>query len=85
VAATPAASAPDGTQSAERFAAWIDAGRAGNVAIAMGNSGDHSFISRLEAWADSEDPVLSESAAWALERLRSASIEATDSRAIQER
>ena len=53
-----------------------------NVAIAMGNSGDPTFVSKLEEWANSEDPVLGESAAWALERLlprvessRSASIE----------
>ena len=40
-----------------------------NVAIAMGNSGDHSNRSRLERWCAGEDPVLAEAARWALERL----------------
>jgi epoxyqueuosine reductase len=59
-----------------------------NVAIAMGNSGDQSFIPQLEQWTQGDDPVLAESAAWARDRLRqlhfladdstgSASIEAT--------
>jgi epoxyqueuosine reductase len=50
-----------------------------NVAIAMGNSGDASFVPRLEEWTQSKDAVLRESAEWALERLRScsASIEVT--------
>jgi epoxyqueuosine reductase len=41
-----------------------------NVAIAMGNSGDPRFVKRLEAWKESEDPVLAESAGWALLRIR---------------
>lgn len=41
-----------------------------NVAIAMGNSGDPGFAPQLELWAAAEDPVLAESAAWALARLR---------------
>ncbi len=40
-----------------------------NVAIAMGNSGDQRFRAQLEAWTASADPVLAESAAWALTRL----------------
>lgn len=48
-----------------------------NVAVAMGNSGDPSFLSKLNDWSQSEDPVLRETAAWAVERLQhpSASIE----------
>jgi epoxyqueuosine reductase len=46
-----------------------------NVAIGMGNSADPGFIPRLEEWSRSDDPILRESAVWALERLRSASIE----------
>jgi len=41
-----------------------------NVAIAMGNSGDRSFLARLEAWAAGGDKVLAEAAAWAAARLR---------------
>jgi len=41
-----------------------------NVAIAMGNSADQTFAPKLEAWSHSEDPVLREAAAWALDRLR---------------
>ncbi len=41
-----------------------------NVAIAMGNSGDPTFLPQLEEWAHAEDAVLRESAAWAAERLR---------------
>lgn len=41
-----------------------------NVAIAMGNSADTSFIPRLQQWAEGSDPVLAESAAWALQRLQ---------------
>lgn len=40
-----------------------------NIAIAMGNSGDISNRSRLEEWAGGEDPVLAETALWALKRL----------------
>ncbi len=46
-----------------------------NVAIAMGNSGDAGFVPQLTAWAEGEDAVLAEAAAWAIERLQgSASI-----------
>ena len=41
-----------------------------NVAIAMGNSGEASFLSQLDEWAAGEDPVLAESAAWAAEKIR---------------
>lgn len=43
-----------------------------NVIIAMGNSGDRSFIPELKAFARSDDPVLSEHARWSLAILRSA-------------
>ena len=43
-----------------------------NVIVAMGNSGDLSFIPELEAFARSENPVWSEHARWSLEILRSA-------------
>jgi len=44
-----------------------------NLAIAMGNSGDASFLPQLDAWAAGEDAVLAETAAWAAARLRSSS------------
>jgi epoxyqueuosine reductase len=40
-----------------------------NLAIAMGNSGLTRFLPRLREWAASDDPVLSESAQWAIRRL----------------
>ena len=40
-----------------------------NVALAMGNSGDAQHVVRLRQWAESDDPVLAESAQWALRRL----------------
>jgi epoxyqueuosine reductase len=40
-----------------------------SVAIAMGNSGEASFLPRLEAWAACDDPVLADAAAWARARL----------------
>jgi epoxyqueuosine reductase len=42
-----------------------------NVAIAMGNSGEREFLPQLKVWAnaETEDPVLAEAAAWAIERL----------------
>jgi epoxyqueuosine reductase len=42
-----------------------------NVAIAMGNSGDSSFLPQLEAWSAGDDEVLAESARWAIGRIRS--------------
>ncbi len=40
-----------------------------NVAIAMGNSGEPRFKPQLEAWSTGSDPVLAETAAWAIARL----------------
>jgi len=40
-----------------------------NVAIAMGNSRDRSFLSQLEEWSQSEDEVLAESARWAIRQI----------------
>ena len=40
-----------------------------NVAIAMGNSGDHTYAPKLHEWVEGEDPVLAETAQWALDRL----------------
>ena len=40
-----------------------------NVAIAMGNSRDRSFLPQLEAWSTGEDEVLAESARWAIRRI----------------
>jgi epoxyqueuosine reductase len=42
-----------------------------NVAIAMGNSGNKEFIPQLESMMSDPDPVISEHARWALEKLRS--------------
>jgi epoxyqueuosine reductase len=44
-----------------------------NVAIAMGNSGDPTFVPKLETWATGEDPVLASTAAWALRKLEKSS------------
>jgi epoxyqueuosine reductase len=44
-----------------------------NLAIAMGNSGDASYLPQLDAWAAGEETVLAETAAWAAARLRNAS------------
>src|SRR5579863_798859 len=41
-----------------------------NVAIAMGNSGNAKFRTRLEGWASAADDGLRTAARWALERLR---------------
>jgi epoxyqueuosine reductase len=37
-----------------------------NVAIAMGNSGEVRFLPQLESWSVGDDPVLAESARWAV-------------------
>ncbi len=42
-----------------------------NVAIAMGNSGEARFEGQLRAWAEGNDAVLAETAAWGLRRLAS--------------
>jgi len=41
-----------------------------NVAIAMGNSGDSSFLPQLEAWSAGDDEVLAESSRWAIGKIR---------------
>jgi epoxyqueuosine reductase len=43
-----------------------------NVAVAMGNSGRAQFVPTLESWGDDADPVLAETARWALGKLRAA-------------
>ncbi len=40
-----------------------------NVAIAMGNSGKQTFLAQLEKWSIGEDPVLAETAQWAIRRI----------------
>jgi epoxyqueuosine reductase len=40
-----------------------------NVAIAMGNSGDRSYLPQLQSWSSAEDEVLRESAEWAIAQL----------------
>ncbi len=44
-----------------------------NVAIAMGNSGLASYLPQLREWAANPDPVLAESAQWALTKIESLS------------
>jgi epoxyqueuosine reductase len=41
-----------------------------NLAIAMGNSGQQRFLPLLSQWAEDTDPVLAETASWAVENLR---------------
>jgi epoxyqueuosine reductase len=45
------------------------AGLRRNAVIAMGNSGDRNFLPLLETLAGDEDEVVSESAAWAIQKL----------------
>jgi epoxyqueuosine reductase len=40
-----------------------------NLAIAMGNSGQHKFLPILREWAASPNPTLSESALWAVQAI----------------
>jgi epoxyqueuosine reductase len=40
-----------------------------NVAIAMGNSGEKTFLPKLEQWSGSEDSVLAGAAQWAIRRI----------------
>jgi epoxyqueuosine reductase len=42
-----------------------------NAVIAMGNSGDHNFISQLKQLATDDDEVVAQSAAWAIQKLNS--------------
>jgi epoxyqueuosine reductase len=41
-----------------------------NVAVAMGNSGQTQFLPTLEEWAEDIDPVLAETARWAIGKLQ---------------
>jgi epoxyqueuosine reductase len=45
------------------------AGMQRNIAIAMGNSGESSFVPRLKQWAESADEVLRTAAQWAMSKL----------------
>lgn len=40
-----------------------------NLAIAMGNSGQQQFLSKLREWIENDDPVLQEAASWAIQQL----------------
>src|SRR3984885_12605376 len=40
-----------------------------NVAIAMGNSGQTTYLPKLQEWAAGPDPVLAEAAQWSIARL----------------
>lgn len=51
-----------------RRAKW--AGFRRNLAIAMGNSGQERFLPTLREWSNDTDPVLAETARWAVENLR---------------
>lgn len=42
-----------------------------NVAVAMGNSGERSFVPRLRRWAEAADEGLRSAARWALSKLES--------------
>jgi epoxyqueuosine reductase len=48
-----------------------------NVAIAMGNSGEKRFLPRLREWVIEADPVLAESASWAIRKLESGATSAS--------
>jgi epoxyqueuosine reductase len=63
----------------EAFARWFNGspvrrtkwgGFRRNLAIAMGNSGQQRFLPILRHWAGDSDPVLAETAQWAVENLR---------------
>jgi epoxyqueuosine reductase len=41
-----------------------------NVAIAIGNSGDHTLLASAKKLADDDDPIVAEYGRWALKRLR---------------
>ncbi|MFZ0631721.1 MAG: tRNA epoxyqueuosine(34) reductase QueG [Acidobacteriaceae bacterium] len=41
-----------------------------NLALAMGNSGQRQFLATLEGWTKDADPVLAETARWAVSQLR---------------
>jgi len=48
-----------------KFRGWLR-----NLSVAMGNSGDARFVSRLEELSKHPDPIVREHADWGLERLR---------------
>jgi len=50
-----------------------------NVAIAMGNSDEERYIDQLKQWTHVEDPVLAESAEWALKRIQKSAGQANQS------
>jgi epoxyqueuosine reductase len=56
-----------------------------NVAIAMGNSGEADFLPQLDAWAASENAILTEAAAWAAARLRASQLTISEGFANQRR
>jgi len=43
-----------------------------NLCVVMGNSGDRRFVPKLEELSRHEDPIVREHAAWAMDRLKSA-------------
>jgi epoxyqueuosine reductase len=45
-----------------------------NVAIAMGNSGDASFLPQLREWIAGDDEVLADTARWAVDRILGSAI-----------
>jgi epoxyqueuosine reductase len=45
-----------------------------NTAIAMGNTADPSFVPQLALWQADDDPVLSEAAQWAMDRIGALSV-----------
>jgi epoxyqueuosine reductase len=45
-----------------------------NAIVAMGNSGDRRFVPLLEELASDEEPVVAESARWAVGKLKALSI-----------
>lgn len=40
-----------------------------NIAVAMGNSGNHAFLPHLERMAETEEPLIAEHANWAIEKI----------------
>jgi epoxyqueuosine reductase len=55
-----------------------------NVAIAMGNSGEASFLPQLDIWAAGDDAILAETAAWAATRLRGSPLSISEGFANQQ-
>ncbi len=50
-----------------------------NIAVAMGNSSDRSFLHQLEIWSTAADEGLRKAARWAVRKLESAHVEKTES------